>query len=279
MRGRLRAHPVLAYALLAYALTWAWWVPMALRGDVAAPGVAWPTHLPGLLGPGVAALVVTAGTDGRAGVADLVRRMGRWRVGWGWWLLVVATAGLALLALVVPRPDGGPAPSGADFGRYTGIGEIGLVAVLLIAFVVNGLGEETGWRGFAADRLVGRHGLVGASLLVTLLWAGWHVPMFWVVASFRDFGPAGTVGWLLGLAAGSIVLTWLYLRTGRSVLYVAAWHTAFNVTAATAATAGLVAAVSSTLVMIAAAGVVVAEVRKGRSAPRGDASRSPRRGR
>jgi membrane protease YdiL (CAAX protease family) len=206
--------------------------------------------------------------------------MGRWRIPWRWWLLVGATAGLALLALVVPRPEGRAAPSAEDFGRYTGVGQIGLVLVVVLVLVVNGLGEETGWRGFAADRLVGRLGVVGASLVVTLLWAGWHVPMFWVVDSFREFGPAGTVGWLLGLAAGSLVLTWLYLRTGRSILYVAAWHTAFNLTAATAATAGLVAAISSTLVMVAAAAIVVAEVRR-RRAPereRGD-DRSHRRGR
>lgn len=51
--------------------------------------------------------------------------------------------------------------------------------------------------------------------------------------------------------------------SGNSVLLVAAWHTAFNLTSATKATSGLVAAMSSTVVMVAA--VVISVVWLGRS--------------
>ena len=52
--------------------------------------------------------------------------------------------------------------------------------------------------------------------------------MFWVVESFRSFGPAAIVGWAVGLTAGSVVLTYLYRGSGNSILLVAAWHTAFK---------------------------------------------------
>lgn len=52
--------PIAAYLVLACAASWAWWLPMALTGSVARPGVGWPTHLPGLLGPALAAVAVTA---------------------------------------------------------------------------------------------------------------------------------------------------------------------------------------------------------------------------
>ena len=55
-----------------------------------------------------------------------------------------------------------------------------------------------------------------------------------------------------------MVLTYLYRGSGNSILLVAAWHTAFNLTSATKATSGLVAAISSTAVMIAA--IVIAVV-------------------
>jgi uncharacterized protein len=101
-------------------------------------------------------------------------------------------------------------PPAADFARYTGIGSLGLFPVILIALLVNGFGEETGWRGFAAHHLLRRRGPMAASLLVAVIWGIWHLPMFWVVESFRSFGPAVIVGWAIGLTAGSVVLTYLY---------------------------------------------------------------------
>jgi RsiW-degrading membrane proteinase PrsW (M82 family) len=53
------------------------------------------------------------------------------------------------------------------------------------------------------------------------------------------------------------VLTRLYVGSGRSVLLVALWHTAFNFTTATTATQGLSAAITSTAVMVAAVVVLV----------------------
>lgn len=128
--------------------------------------------------------------------------------------------------------------------------------------LVNGLGEEIGWRGFLADRLLCRHGPLRASTLVWVIWAVWHAPLFLVVDNFRDFGPGTLVGWLVGLWFGSYVLTRLYVAAGRSVLLVACWHTAYNATTATEATAGTVAAVSSTVVVVAGAALVLAAWRE-----------------
>ena len=62
---------------------------------------------------------------------------------------------------------------------------------------------------------------------------------------------------MVGLLAGSVVLTRLYVGSGRSVLLVALWHTAFNFTSATTATQGLSAAITSTAVIVAAVVVLV----------------------
>jgi hypothetical protein len=39
------------FFVLAYALSWAWWLPIVVSGGSVGRGDAWPTHLPGLLGP------------------------------------------------------------------------------------------------------------------------------------------------------------------------------------------------------------------------------------
>jgi hypothetical protein len=85
---------VLGYVALAFAFSWAWWLPMMVAGQTSRAGDGWPTHLLGLTGPALAAIVITATTEGRPGLADLRQRALRWRLPLRWWLLVVATLAL-----------------------------------------------------------------------------------------------------------------------------------------------------------------------------------------
>lgn len=248
-RALVIRHRVLAYFALAYTLSWSYWLPLALRGDIVRAGQGWPTHLPGLLGPAVAAAAVTAVTDGREGLRDLGRRFVRWRKPGRWWLVVAATLALAPLAVLVPLVTGAARPTWEDFFRYTGIGMITPLGVVLIAMVVNGFGEETGWRGFAVEHLVRDHSLTWTTLAVSIGWAGWHLPLFFIVDSFRQMGPLA-IGWLVGMVAGSVVLAYLYVQGGRSIPLVAAWHTAFNLTSATEATGAVVGTATSMVVIL-----------------------------
>lgn len=241
-------HPVLVFFLLTYLISWSWWVPLALRGEVVRAGAGWPTHLPGLAGPAVAAVLITAILDGRRGLCDLGLRAVRWRVGWRWWVVVAATFGLAALGAVQALVTGDDVPSLADFTRYTGVGSISPVGVVVMVLVINGLGEETGWRGFAVERLIREHDLRWTALLVGLGWAGWHLPFFWLVDTFRSFGPLA-LGWFVSLLAASVVLADMYCTGRHSVLLVAAWHTAFNFTSATEATGAVVGTVMSVAVI------------------------------
>jgi uncharacterized protein len=240
-------HPVLVFFALAYLISWSWWLPLVLRGEVVRAGVGWPTHAPGLVGPAVAAVLVTAILDGRRGLRDLGRRAVRWRVGW-WWVVVTATFGLAALGAVQALVTGDDVPSLGDFTRYTGVGSISPVGVVAMVLVHNGLGEETGWRGFAVERLVRAHDLRWTALLVGVGWAGWHLPLFWLVDSFRSFGPLA-LGWFVSMLAASVVLAHMYCAGRHSVLLVAAWHTAFNFTSATEASGAVVGTVMSVAVI------------------------------
>lgn len=201
--------------------------------------------------PAVAAVVVAALADGRSGLRDLLSRATRWRIGWTWWLLVAGTLSIGLLGVLVPLSVGRDVPPLADFTTYTGIGGISPLGVVAVAFLVNGLGEETGWRGFAVHRLLRDHSLTATAMTVAVAWAAWHLPWFWLVDSFRSMGVLA-VGWLVSLVAGSVVLTFLYQRSRNSILLVAGWHTAYNLTSATEATGVVVGAVAGLLVICAA---------------------------
>jgi len=244
----VRRRPVLSFFVLAYLLSWSWFVPLALRGDTVRAGVGWPTDLPALVGPALAAVIVTATVDGRPGLRDLGARVVRWRVGWRWWAMVAGTLGLMLLGVVVPLVGGGEVPALREFTQYTGIGALPPWGVVLVALLVGGLGEETGWRGLAVEKLLREHSLTWTALVVAVGWAGWHLPFFLVVGSFHRMGPL-VLGWCVGLAAGSVVLAWLYREGRHSVLLVAAWHTAFNLATGTSAAGAVVGSATSILVI------------------------------
>jgi membrane protease YdiL (CAAX protease family) len=197
---------------------------------------------------------------GRPGVRDLGARIVRWRVPVRWWLVAVSPVVFLGLGLIAMAAAGKALPSLGDFGRFSGTPAIGLAGVLLIIFV-GALGEETGWRGYALPQLQRRFSPLASSLILAVLWFGWHLPQFLVIATYRDFAPFQYVGMFLGLACGAVVLTWLYNRSGGSILLVAIWHGLYNFVGATQAATGILAAVVSTLIMIQGVALIVLEVR------------------
>jgi membrane protease YdiL (CAAX protease family) len=252
-----------AFYALTLAISWGWMLPFIAAGSVVHRGSGWPTHVPALLGPMIAAISVTAWTKGATGLRDLGKRMGHWRVGVRWWLWGLGSP-LAYFAagVAVVRLSEGGWPSLAGLDSYSGIPAIGVIGVWLTAILTNGFGEETGWRGFALPQLQCRYTPLAASLALVPMWALWHGPYFAVLSTYRGFAPFQYAGFVFGLACGSVVLTWLYNNSGGSILIVAVWHGTFNMFGgATDATQGTIAAVVSTAIMIQALALVALEIR------------------
>ena len=238
----IRQRPLRAFFVLAYLFSWSYWVPLALNGGNG-------SHFPGLLGPMLAAFTVTSITLGRAGVGDLLRRMARWRVPLRWYgaaLLPAAAGALGVVAMAIADGDW---PSMSQMSTVPGLPAAGFVAVLALVFIINGYGEEVGWRGFAWGHLRERHGTARAAGILGLVWAGWHLPTFWLDSGMRDLDWYVIPGWIIGLMAGAVVLGWLYERSGSSLLIVALFHTFLNMASTTLATAGLPAAVTTAAVI------------------------------
>jgi membrane protease YdiL (CAAX protease family) len=256
---------VLLYFVLAYAISWAWVIPLAATGHTVAQGRGWPTHLPSLVGPMVAALLVTAWDAGGPGVRDLLARMARWRIGWRWWLAAVSPLLVFLAVLVVLAVAGTDLPAGDNFADFSGISSgLGLLVVWSLILLVNGFWEETGWRGYALAQLQRRWSPVAAAVLVAAGWAVWHIPQFFLLQSYEDFSIPMIPVFLVGLVGGSVVLTWLYNRSGSSILAVAVWHGLYNATGATGAASmmsGLLQAAIWTYVVVLAAVLLVLERR------------------
>ena len=226
-----RRHPLTTYFGLAYGISWALWAPLWLPafGVRGLPTLPFH-HALGALGPIGSAFVVSAIESGRAGPADLLRRMGLWRGRLGWALVaLLAPYVLLLLAIVGTSLLDGRSASLAGFGRareFPGFSAFGFLVYNLVSF---GFGEEAGWRGFALPRLQSRHSALVASALLTLGWALWHAPLFLYRSGYTRMDAGGIVGWLFSLFTGAVLLTWLYNGSRGSILVVALFHATVDV--------------------------------------------------
>ena len=165
------------------------------------------------------------------------------------------------VAAPAARLVNGDWPDWSAFDRFSGAPAIGVIGLWLILVAATGFGEEVGWRGFATPALQRTHSALGASLILSLFWMTWHVPAFFFNRSYRDMNPATYPGFFLGIACGAIVLTWLYNRSGGSLLLVAIWHGTYDLVSGARAVDGAIAAIVSALVMVLAVVLVLAELR------------------
>ncbi len=182
------------------------------------------------LSASAAGIILAAVEGGKRAVRELLRRVLIWRVGLGWWLF-------ALLFPVVPTT--GALYLAALFGKqaidWTGIAPLyNLFPVLFLLIAFAGLGEEFGWRGSAVPRLQNRYNALLTSLIIGVLHAVWHTPLFFVegviqhtMAQEVGFVPA-FLGYSVFILALAIQLTWLFNNTKGSVLLVAVYHGAVN---------------------------------------------------
>lgn len=106
-----------------------------------------------------------------------------------------------------------------------------LIGLIVLTFMYTfffgaGTNEEPGWRGFALPRLQLKFSPLIASIILGLIWGFWHTPIY--LPQYSSFIQYGI--FLLNTIKIAIILTWLYNRTGGSVLATALLHTIGNIT-------------------------------------------------
>lgn len=234
----------LIFLAVTFTWAWGWWLLYVINGATTKANQGWPTHLLGLLGPLLGA-ISASWYEGelKSFFERFTRKPGKTEV-----KVLAATFVLLAFPLYSAIKEGNLANFLAYSGAPQGHNFITIIAIIFYILVVNGFGEEGGWRGYLLDDLLKKRSLGVSALLVWGIWGVWHLPLFFLVANFKGMG-WGAIGWALGLGAGSFFLAWLY-KQSKSVPSVALWHTMFNFSSATIAANGLGAALSSTLVMI-----------------------------
>lgn len=93
--------------------------------------------------------------------------------------------------------------------------------IWLLPSITYAVFEEIGWRGFLLPHLQEKHSAWKAAIILTIIWALWHIPFFF----YRfDFSVGIAIGFFLGLFVGSVILTSIYNASRGSIFPVIAFH-------------------------------------------------------
>jgi membrane protease YdiL (CAAX protease family) len=224
----MRSHPLTGYLLVAFVPAWSWFL-LALA--------VWrlPWHGPAasvatFLGPGLAAVVMTAVVGGRTGLRDLLRRCVRWRVAPVWYLVALAGWPALTVAAMLALPGAAAALTAPTAGFATSF-----LGIFLVVLVFGGpLGEEPGWRGFALPTLQRRIGPLPAALAVGALHGFWHLPVYLLVPGYNGAPPdlpgigGAFLGFVVSVMAGSVLAAWIFNNARGSLLLAILHHASTN---------------------------------------------------
>jgi uncharacterized protein len=217
--------PLLKFFSLTYLVTWSCFIAFGAlsRGTSARPAVAalgGLVLLVGVFAPSLVALWLTTAADGRSGMLALLGRLFQWQVDARWYVFAAGyTAAVKLTVALVYRLATGAWPRFGHEAWY-------LMIVATVFSTPVQAGEEIGWRGYVLPRLATRFGLGRASVVLGVIWACWHLPLFFIPVS-DTYGQSFAV-YLLQVTAMSVAMAWLYGHTKGSLLLVMLLHAAVN---------------------------------------------------
>lgn len=145
------------------------------------------------------------------------------KLGWCWYgvtliIIIIATAGQIILNNLL----------GHIFNGRLFITQLGNFLPLLI---LGPLSEELGWRGYALERLQTRWNALSSSLIIGVVWALWHLPLFFMVGTSQHELAMPFFSFMIIILATSILYTWIFNNTQKNLWSAIFFHWIFTYTA------------------------------------------------
>lgn len=219
---RLKNHQLILFFALTYAITWgigafALVLPEQTRAIFGDLNGSNPLFILAVAAPTLSATLLTLAWEGWSGLKALYARLVLWRFGIQWYGLILI--GIPFLGWLTARFNGA--------GPLFDLSTPKLVFAVLLSLLITGpLGEELGWRGYALPRLLNRFSPLVASLVLGAIWGIWHLPSFYV-SSLVQSGLSLPAFMVMTLGT-SLLVTWIFLHTGGSVLAAILFHYMVN---------------------------------------------------
>jgi len=221
----IKKYPLTSYFIIAYIATWLLALPLILNQfGLISVNINW--HFLAAFGPTISAVTVVYISEKREGVKTLMKTSFRWRVG-AFWILFSSLI-VPLFLLLTIGLNWLFTGNIIDLNAYlidNGITDPASIIIWIwVGAISYGVFEEIGWRGYALPKLQEKYNPLIATIILTILWAFWHVPLF-----FYRLSISYVFGWFFGLFMGAIVLTFLFNSSGKSAFVAILFHITNNI--------------------------------------------------
>lgn len=216
------------YFLVTFLWSWIIWTPLIMANfriitvpDKLLSVVTIPVIMIGVFGPLAGALFTLYKEQGGDSVKKYLKGFLDYRLGWKAYLIpVIIFLVSTFIAWFSPELFGEKRlsmllPSLWAFFPY-----------LLIMILLGGGQEEFGWRGYALPILENKFGIWLANTILGIIWAFWHIPLWFIAGTSQSFMNFG--GFLLLIVGYSFILSWMRELSGNRPFCCLYVHGLFN---------------------------------------------------
>ena len=180
--------PVRFFAVT-FVFSWSLWALAIILGSGSSQdlvymssGIVMPLMLIGAFGPAVGAFVSLRSIEGKGAIKNYCKKFLSLKFGWKvWFLMFLILGGSYFISWIIPELFGEKRipsflPNFYIFPIY-----------LLLMIFFGGGQEEIGWRGYILPYLEKRYGLIIGSLILGIIWAIWHIPLWFIPGTSQAY--------------------------------------------------------------------------------------------
>jgi len=216
------------YYVITFAITYVLWaIGAAASYSEKWKGLYMALMVPGLMAPFIVSLIMTFRSGDRSMRSDLLNRLINPRLinpkNLPVFFLIMPAS--VVISLFISLPVGGSIEQltfAEEFSFSAGGMSVLLVLLLAAAF------EELGWRGYAFDSLAERHNYFRATLIFSVLWSLWHLPLVFVHGSYQweimQESVVYGLNFFIGIVPMGFIISWICIRNRKSIFAAVLFH-------------------------------------------------------
>jgi membrane protease YdiL (CAAX protease family) len=221
------------FFIITFIQTWICYFAIILLGLNAHEGLGMAFLICGGMAPSLIGVIMALVTYGKDEKKEFFRRLYQVkRIGIGWWLFILLLyPAIHIITLLTTLILGGEMPE-MELLQSVIQNPLSILGILLLNFFINGAWpEEFGWRGFSLQPLLERFGFVKTNVLLGIIWAVWHAPLFFMPA--QGHYQMGFIGFWFFVAQSiglSMIMGFVHTKTKQSILAAMLLHMFCNLT-------------------------------------------------
>ncbi|MBX4262199.1 CPBP family intramembrane metalloprotease (plasmid) [Clostridium estertheticum] len=231
LKEYFKKHQIMVFLVMTFLISWTFWgiIYASYKGILSSNIYDRYFTIFFMLGafmPSVMSIIVNGCFYGRKGIKALLKKLTIWKVRPFFYIVVLLfTPVLYYIPLFICNITGAGYKLPSNISNPVMI----LLNFLLVIPFGGPLMEELGWRGFVLPRLQSKLNPGFSSLILGIIWACWHLPLFFIPGTSQYRVPF--VIFIIQCIGTAMLYTWVYNQTDGSLLLPILLHASWNCTA------------------------------------------------